>query len=344
MTKQPELFEVFWTEKEQVIMANRNIFLVVLLGMLVPAMTSESDEVQPSCMRLDYPSQRLEGLRVSWFGAASVVIDDGEHSVLIDPFVSREENTLFGIATGKIAKINYNAIYRRLRRPEISRAQVIFVGHSHYDHSLDVADFAKCLQVPVFRSADTSRIVKAHDYTEVKEFDPRLVLQNFRINGGFTVTALKSKHARPPACLASVCFDPLKKKVPDHFEFPAAIRDYGRGYVFTFYVEHKFGNVLHIGTAGIVPEFLKHIDGDVDVLMLALAGRNKRYLGEVLSIVKPRFVIPIHYDNLFKSIDEGVRVTRLAKLENFLKYMESEYPMIETRRISFDDPWILPNR
>jgi len=287
------------------------------------------------------------GLRLFWSGAASVVIDDGTHSVLIDPFVSRQENSVFDIVFRRDAVVAECRINERVKRPEIARAKTILVGHSHYDHSLDVAEFARLTKAQVFGSLSTQRILRAHDHTTATRVTANDVLEKDDVDGRFKITVFASKHGNPPVCLEPFgCLNPLSDTVPDSFELPAAVTEYGEGEVYAFFVEHKFGNVLHVGSAGVMSGTLEHLKGQVDVVLLSLVGRGptEAFLKNIVAAVNPDYVIPIHFDNLFRPLDAETRVAKIAKLSEFFEVMERDYPNVNTGVIPFDEPWNLPHR
>ncbi|MTI03209.1 MBL fold metallo-hydrolase [Roseibium sp. RKSG952] len=318
--------------------------VLVLVGPMLLFGCSEPIEKRYSNKIFRSENMPTTGLTLYWSGAASIVVDDGKNSILIDPFVSRKENNALDIALRRKAEVNVAAISNRVQRPEIARAKAIFVGHTHYDHSLDVSDFANLLQVPIYGSPSMKRILKAHRNSQDLEFIVQKEFQTYHIQGGFKVTVLPGAHGQPPACLGSLCIDPLEEVVADQFNLPAAVNDFGLGEVVTFLVEHKQGNVLHIGTAAIVPKSFDHLKGRVDVVILSLVGRNERYIYEVLDTVEPRFVVPIHYDNLFKPIEDGVHVVKVADLEGYFEELEQDFPNISTGVVLFDMAWVLPSR
>lgn len=281
-----------------------------------------------------------QGLMIRWSGAASVVIDNGTTSILIDPFVSRAKNGFSDILFHRKAEIEKNLIDVRVQRPEIARARTILVGHSHYDHSLDVPYFAECTRAQVIGSPSTGRILVQSGYGNFKSVIPNDELEKHEVDGHFKVRVLQGKHGAAPF---GINF--LDDTVGDQLAARPSVNEYGMGEVYSFLIEHKFGTVLHIGSAGIVPGSLDHLKGKVDVVMLALVGRGKTapFLEEVLKAVEPRYVIPIHYDNLFHPLTSPLRVTPLAKFRDFLRIMEAKYGDVEVVQLGFDELWRLPH-
>lgn len=278
------------------------------------------------------------GLQFSWFGAASIVIDDGQNSVLIDPFVSRSENGPIDVFLGRNAVVEKSRVSKRCKMPNVARASAILVGHTHYDHVLDVAEFGGCTKAQVFGSAGASRVVSAHGYEGITIVKPGQTISEDQTNSAFRIEILNGTHGRPPLII-----DPLDKKVRADFSTPASIKAYGRGAVLNFLVSHPKGTILHIGSAGMPRDSLKSLKGKVDVLFLALVGRpeTQRFLATVVGDVQPKHVVPIHFDNLFDPIDEPVRVVSVSRLNDFFSVVSRDHPNVNAGVALIDEGWHL---
>lgn len=311
--------------------------IVATLGSLLSA-CSESIQKFHTLEVEQGNTQNTNSLSVSWFGASFVMIDDGKSSVLIDPFVSREENTPLDILIGANAEVSKEKVQQKASLPEFQRSRVILVGHSHYDHSIDVAEFARELNIPVFGSKSTSRIVEAHGYENFNEIDTGTVISSEIIGGGFDIHVLPGAHGAPP-----FFWDPLEEEVADDFSLPAPISEYGLGEVHSFLIVHRRGTILHMGSAGIAPGSFDHLANQVDVILLPLIGRpdTDQYLADIVGKLRPKVVIPIHYDNLFQPSNEEIRVVRQADLGGFFSAMQRLFPEVETGILVFDQPWKL---
>lgn len=322
---------------------NRSRWMIrsFLISVFVIAGCSENIDKYHTKKLVSKASSEAVGLTISWFGAASVVIDDGTNSILIDPFVSRSENSIWDIAFHRHAEVAQERIHKRVERPEIARGKTILVGHSHYDHSLDIAHFAVHTKAQVFGSPSAKRIVHTHGYNKFKVVYPGNSFEKNEVDGRFKVSVLSGLHGDPLAG-----FDPLDETVSDPFPWPATVNEYGLGNIYSFFIEHEFGNVLHIGSAGIVPGSFDHLKDKVDVVMLSLVGRRdtNKFLKDVVGAVNPRFVIPIHYDNLFRPLNVPIRVGKVADLSGYFSAMEGNYPNVDTGVLLFDEPWKLPIR
>ncbi len=322
----------------------RHRVLIVFLCLCVFARTAaqaESISGYPILQNTAAASSDGATLSVMWFGAASVLIDDGTNALLFDPFVSRQENTPLGILFQAKAKVAHERVARRVKHPGFQRVNAIFVGHSHYDHSVDVARFASLLDVPVFGSPSTKRVVSAGGHLNVKAISNGEVLHENEIGTGFRVHVLQGKHGA-----ASFFINPLATHVAPDFSVPAPISKYGLGEVHSFVIEHKHGTILHIGSAGVSPGSLDPFVGKIDLVLLALVGRppTETFLAQVVGKLRPKTLIPIHYDNLFRAADRPMRAVGPAKLKEFFKVMSEDYPKVRTGILSFDQPFVVQSR
>jgi L-ascorbate metabolism protein UlaG (beta-lactamase superfamily) len=277
-------------------------------------------------------------LTITWFGAAAILIDDGSTAILIDPFVSRKENSVLDIVLGRDAIVAEKLISRRVTRPPYRRVSAILVSHSHYDHVIDVSEFSEKLEVPVFGSRSTQKIVDGNGYGNFKMIENGQILKPTDIGAGFEITVLEGKHGSPPFLI-----DPLDEVVANDFEVPEPVSRYGMGEIHSFLIKHRQGTILYLGSAGVVLESLDEFVGQVDVVLLPLVGRpsTKMYLADVVGKLKPKSVIPIHFDNLFQAIAEPPKVVNQADLGGFFSEMQMVYPSVNTGLLRFDVPWSL---
>ena len=94
---------------------------------------------------------------------------------------------------------------------------------------------------------------------------------------------------------------------------PARASTWREGTVWSLLVEHASGaSFLVQGSAGVVPEALKDRHADTVFLGVGTLGRKSeayraQYWDEVVRRVGARRVIPIHWDDFFKPLDEPLQ-------------------------------------
>jgi L-ascorbate metabolism protein UlaG (beta-lactamase superfamily) len=144
--------------------------------------------------------------------------------------------------------------------------------------------------------------------------------------GDFTVTFIESVHG--PAVLGRVPFPGTidKPLVP-----PAAAVKYRLGGVFSLLIKHPAGTILHHGSAGFKPGMYDGIS--VDILLLGISGRGNtnQYLENVALKTRARLVVPIHADNFFKPLEDGMSFLPTVKFGEFCSKAEQHRAIFTVR-------------
>ena len=96
-------------------------------------------------------------VKITFLGAASLLIDDGETQLMVDGFISRKP--LWQVATSQLStdKAATDALLSKL---QVNRLQAVFASHSHYDHALDIAYIAQRTGAKLYGSSSTLNIGK----------------------------------------------------------------------------------------------------------------------------------------------------------------------------------------
>lgn len=233
------------------------------------------------------------GGTITWTGCAGFILEVGGERICFDPYVSNP-----GVLATLLrpARPDHALIERTF-----GAVSAIFVGHTHFDHAMDVAPLA--LANPgcvVHGSATTTEICRRQSVGDEQLHtveDATTVAV-----GPFTVEAIASRHGTVPVAgridVIELSGDAMPRTV---FRWP-------RGQVFAYRVEVG-GLSIHLQTsAGIEDEPLAR-QRPVDVLIACLAAREGtegyfRRLGEQL---RPKVIIPCHHDNFFRPITEPPR-------------------------------------
>src|SRR5580704_8113268 len=94
-----------------------------------------------------------DGVRVVWLGTAGFAIAHRGHVVLIDPYITRAS---LASCIALPLRPNIAAIARC-----VPRADAIVVGHTHFDHALDVPEIARLTGARVFGSSSAATLCRA---------------------------------------------------------------------------------------------------------------------------------------------------------------------------------------
>jgi L-ascorbate metabolism protein UlaG (beta-lactamase superfamily) len=215
-----------------------------------------------------------------WLGVAGVELRARQQVLLIDPFLTRPP--LRRLAVGRVEP------NRALLRHHVSQADTILVTHAHWDHLLDVAPIAEVTGALVVGSANTCQIVAAQGVrpARIKQVDvgDRLAL------GPFQVEVLRGTHGRTPIDWL------INGRLPRDLRQPLRLRDYRMDCCFSFRIEVE-GLRLLACPGPPTP---------ADVLTLG-TDMPAKPLEHLLQHVRPRLLIPVHWDNLFQPLGRGLR-------------------------------------
>lgn len=179
---------------------------------------------------------------------------------------------------------------RQLVAERIRRCNWVLVTHAHFDHLLDVPEVARQTGAKVCGSYNTCRLLAAlgvppRQLREIQVGD-RLTL------GSFQVTTLEAEHIPTPGFTTG----PL----PRNLYPPLRARDYRMDGHFCFLIQVE-GYRLLTDTGNCVSSAVP-----ADVWFANLLKRSRLY-PTLLQRVQPRLVVPIHWDNMWRSLSRPVR-------------------------------------
>ena len=227
----------------------------------------------------------IDNVELRWFGVTSLSIRFSDRLWLLDPFFSRPVGgELVPNALGKEWMIE-------LLGQQVDR---IWVGHSHYDHALDVRTAALHYDSPVYGSATTCYLVEGLSCHRIDHGWEAVV-------DGVTVKAIRTSHWRPDWTGVG-SYDTLTAPSDDYALAP-------NGGVLSFHMQFPNGqSIFFQDTMGP----LNAVDGSGETyadnmaqvselpIDLWLACGNcltePSELAAYVSLLNPAQVIPIHWD------------------------------------------------
>jgi L-ascorbate metabolism protein UlaG (beta-lactamase superfamily) len=238
---------------------------------------------------------------LTYLGVAGWRVSAGAHVLLVDPFFSRPR---LGDAT-----VTLSPDQGLIARYAPAHADAILVGHSHYDHLLDVPDIAKRTGATVVGTESTLNVARAAGVAE-----QRLVVahggETFRF-GPFSVRAIRGLHAVDGLPSATI---------PRDIKLPMTADAYVEGGTLQYLVRIEGHTILFIGTANFIDGELQGLRPDVAII--ATRGREKvpDYPCRLMrALGRPRLVLTNHFDAHWEplgpsqmSIDDGDRADLAA--------------------------------
>lgn len=262
--------------------------------------------LQPSGQVVDFKKWQYQSsakqtpsssLQVKFFGVSTLLFDDGETQILIDGFFSRP--SLYQVLFQKIQS-QPELIRQMIQQQHLQRTQAIFVTHSHYDHALDIGELARQLpHTKIIGSNSSLNIARGGHVTEQQliQVQPLHALSF----GEFKATAIASQHTSPTAVN-----NDLGEEISQPLQLPARFSQFKEGHSFDYLIEHQGHKILVKASTGAVPDQLKNLKVDTLFLGIAQLSRQSKefqqnYLDQTLRTLKPKVVIPIHWDNFFQA-------------------------------------------
>ena len=262
-------------------------------------------------------------LTARWLGVTAVLLSDGAHAVLVDPFFTRPRG-FWRLALNQPIAPDEALIREWLARAGITRLDAVVVSHSHYDHAMDAGLVARLTGATLMGSASTLNIGRGAGLPEAQLQSIAFGSASF---GPFQVSFVESRHAG--ATGGAPTGEIMQPLVP-----PARFLDYKLGGAYSILIAHPQGRVLHHGSAGFVPGALAGRQADVVFLGIALLPELAPYLAETVDAVGARRVMPVHWDDFTRPLDEPLRPFPLVvRLDRFFETMARERPDLEVQTL-----------
>jgi L-ascorbate metabolism protein UlaG (beta-lactamase superfamily) len=242
-------------------------------------------------------------VRVRWLGVAGFTLEAEGTTLAHDPFLSRPRalRSLFYRYVPDDAVLG-RFVGAESPAPELAHARLYLVGHSHYDHLGDVPWLAARTYGRVVGSATTAAIAQGYGVAPGRT----LVKAPGEVEseGPFDVRVFASRHAK-------VLFGrvPLEGELTTPPEAPIHAASFvlgdARGYLVT---ERTSGlRIALLSSAAVEPEALAALGREVapvDLLLPATMGRDADYARLLVEALRPRLVVPHHFDDFYTPIED----------------------------------------
>lgn len=246
------------------------------------------------------PAAPASGLTVQWFGAATLLLRDGDDAILVDAFLSRPRplQTLFGVigpdpgaAAGVLAHAGAGAI------------AAVFVAHAHHDHVLDASAVVREKGALLYGSESVLNVARGKG---LRDADGRLRLldaaRSYAV-AGFTVRAFPTPHSRTRFPLDGVD-EPLST--------PAHALAYSAGQNYSFLIKRGGRRMLVVPSAASTPGMFGKVRADLVFLGIGALGKETNsticaYWEEAVLRRGATQVILVHWDNFLYPPGAGLR-------------------------------------
>lgn len=253
--------------------------------------------------QLAAPLPLPKGLELTWLGTAGFRLAYQGTVIWIDPYVTRLP--LADLLRKKVVPPSKEAIARW-----VDKADAVLVGHTHFDHALDVPAIAQRTGCKVYGSpslqhlmglyglADQAVVVEAHRDVEV---------------GPFKFHFVPSIHSKLQLGLGI----PYSGELTCEHVGGLTPQAYKCGHVWGIHIEVAGTRFYHQGSADFVKDEIK--DRGVDVFLCGISGRRftPKYVERIVNALGPSVIVPTHYDDFFRPLDAKAQFSFNVNLTGF---------------------------
>lgn len=232
------------------------------------------------------------GLELEWLGVAGYRLTFEGQTIYIDPYLSRV--TLKQLVRGRAALAD-TALHDRHLDPGRNVLGVL-VGHTHFDHAVDVPALCARHGCPAYGSASLLQLMRIYNRAgQAVVVTPQ---RPFAL-GPFTITFVPSVHSK---LLLGYAVPSDGELTCEHLDglSPTA---YKCGQVWGIHIEVAGTTFYHQGSANLLDDQLRH--RGVDIFLAGIAGRRftDDYWRRILTGLQPRTVVASHFDDFFRPLD-----------------------------------------
>ncbi len=222
-------------------------------------------------------------MELRWLGVAGIELRSDGQILAIDPYFTRMP------LRRMLGRMRPN---QQLIAERLPRCDYILVTHPHYDHLADVPEVIHNTGATAFGSANACRLVAAMGgparQVRQVEVGDSLAL------GAFRVEVLAGEHGQIPfARLFNRALSPRLRP-------PLRAWDCRMDCCFSFLI-HAAGYRVLVGPGEVPAEA-----APADVLCMGVINSPECYRA-VLQRARPRVVVPIHWDDLFRPLSQPIR-------------------------------------
>jgi len=270
-------------------------------------MTPEDLAWRPDAFGKQGPS----AVRVQWLGTAGFAVEHAGTVVLVDPYVTRAS-----YATCVLSRVepDRGAIARYA-----PRADAIIVGHTHFDHALDVPMIARRTGATVFGSRSAAALCRASGLPEARVRDVERAPGSEPVTaavGPFELRFHPSAHSR--FALGRV---PFPGDIADCDEVPLRIGGYRCGAVFAVEIRVAGRTIVHVGSAELVEASLGAKDPDLALVCVAGWTSSRDFPERLMRTLSPRAALLSHWDNFFLPLERGAKILPAMQMPRLVERM-----------------------
>ncbi len=250
------------------------------------------------------PMAQDADLKMRYLGTAGFVLEGEGRTLVIDPFITRP-----GLITTVTRRLVTN---EELLKEVIPHADDVLIGHAHHDHILDAPSLCHRTGARLIGSPSACNVGRAAGLPESQLVETRG--REVIMSGNAKLCGLPSRHGK-------VYFGrvTLPGDIPEPARWPARYYELRHGLVLNWHIEMAGLSVVHVDSADFIEEELEGVHADV--VCLCAIGRKYRpgYVETAVRMLKPKYIIPCHWDYFFTHYREDPRYLPGVNLPGFIE-------------------------
>jgi L-ascorbate metabolism protein UlaG (beta-lactamase superfamily) len=257
------------------------------------------------------------GLELQWLGTAGFRLTYEGTTILVDPYLSR--HPLRTMLRARPFPADAALVDRH-----VPHADAILVGHTHFDHAVDVPHLVCRDDATAYGSTSLVSLLGLHGLTErAVAVEPH---RRYEV-GPFTFSFTPSLHSKLM----------LGLKVPSDGELTCDCLDdlgageYRCGQVWGITIEVAGITLYHQGSANLDESEIR--TRGVDVFLCGIAGRlyTRDYTARILRALDPKVVVAHHHDDFFRPVEAPMGYSFNVNLGGFVDEVARFDPSIPVR-------------
>jgi len=241
-------------------------------------------------------------LHLRYLGTAGFVVTVGQHTVVLDPYVSRP---------GLLASLRPLVPDAELIRKLLPRADDVVIGHAHHDHILDGPELCHQTGARFIGSPSSCNVARAAGVPESR------IVQTIGgediPSGPGHLRGLPSRHGKVYGRVT------LPGSIDAPPAWPPRAWHLKHGLVLNWLLDLGGVRVVHVDSADFIEQEMAAV-GRADVACLCAIGRAHRpgFVRQAVEMLQPRYVVACHWDLFTTPYDAPPRLLPGVDLPGFI--------------------------